>query len=144
MTLHNPARGAGAFDPDEQWADSNNTGLALGNPGNTPMNVTLAAYQTDGSTPAGTSRRLEPLGQKGHTAAFVDQTITDLPAGFRGVLDILSDVPFAALTLRSLVNERGDFLMTTFPVADMNEAAPAPVIFPQLADGGGFVTEVFS
>ena len=64
-----------------------------------------------------------------------------MPEGFAGVLDINSATPFAALTLRSLTNERGDFLMTTFPVADANQVAPSPIVFPQIVDGGGFTTE---
>ncbi len=31
--------------------------------------------------------------------------------------------------------------MTTFPIADADRTAPSPVVFPQIADGGGFVTE---
>jgi len=31
--------------------------------------------------------------------------------------------------------------MTTFPIADANQAAPSPIVFPQVADGGGYVTE---
>lgn len=78
----------------------------------------------------------------GHTARFVGQLIPGgLPAGFTGVLDISSDSAFVALTLRSLVNGRGDFLLTTFPIADSTRTAPAPVIFPQIADGGGFQTQ---
>ena len=34
-----------------------------------------------------------------------------------------------------------DFLLTTFPIADMNRAAPSPIVFPQIADGGGYVTD---
>lgn len=49
--------------------------------------------------------------------------------------------PFAALTVRSLFNERNEFLATTFPIADVNRAAPSPVVFPQIADGGGYVTQ---
>jgi hypothetical protein len=64
-----------------------------------------------------------------------------LPPEFTGVLDISSTTPFAALTLRSLMNENDDFLITTFPVADMNQPAPSPIVFPQLADGGGYVTQ---
>jgi hypothetical protein len=43
--------------------------------------------------------------------------------------------------LRSLYNERDDFLMTTFPVADANGVAPSPIVFPQIADGGGYMTQ---
>jgi hypothetical protein len=81
------------------------------------------------------------LKSKRHTAAFVSQQISGLPEAFRGVLDITSDSPIAALTLRSLVNERGEFLLTTFPVADSSRPAPYPIIFPQIADGGGYRTE---
>jgi len=56
-------------------------------------------------------------------------------------MDISSPVPFAALTLRSLINERGEFLLTTFPVSDFNQTAPVPIVFPQIADGGGIKTE---
>jgi hypothetical protein len=57
-------------------------------------------------------------------------------------LDVSSATPFAALTVRSLYNENNDYLMTTFPVADMNQAAPSPVVFPQIADGGGYETQI--
>jgi hypothetical protein len=46
-----------------------------------------------------------------------------------------------ALTLRSLNNARNEFLITTFPLADSNQGAPQPLIFPQIADGGGFKTQ---
>ena len=53
----------------------------------------------------------------GHAAAFVRQFVSGLPSDFKGVLDISSAAPFAALTLRALTNSRNDFLLTTFPVA---------------------------
>ena len=31
--------------------------------------------------------------------------------------------------------------MTTFPIADANQPVPAPIVFPQIADGGGYTTE---
>jgi hypothetical protein len=117
------------------------TGLAIANPASTNANVTISAYQTDGVTAIGASQSPLELPGKGHSARFATQLIAGLPAGFTGVLDIASATPFAALTLRSLNNERNDFLMTTFPIADANQTAPSPVMFPQIADGGGFVTE---
>jgi hypothetical protein len=68
--------------------------------------------------------------------------ISGLPEGFKGVLEITASAPYVALTLRSLVNSRGDFLLTTFPIADLNEPAPEPIVFPQIADGGGYTTEL--
>jgi hypothetical protein len=50
--------------------------------------------------------------------------------------------PLAVLTLRSLYNERRDFLITTFSLADANQAPPGPLIFPQIADAGGYQTQI--
>ncbi len=117
-----------------------NTGLAMASPGNTSVPVTLTAFQTDGVTFVGSS--VIPLSSNGHTAAFAGEFISGLPSNFTtGVLDISASSPFVALTLRSLSNSRGDFLMTTFPIADMTKPAPAPLIFPQIADGGGYQTQ---
>jgi photosystem II stability/assembly factor-like uncharacterized protein len=121
---------------------NHNTGLAIANISNTGSNITINAFQKDGETVAGTSKPPVHLSANGHTAAFADEFVKGLPSGFTGVLDISSPVPFSALTLRSLDNERGDFLMTTFPIADANQPAPSPVVFPQIADGGGYVTEI--
>jgi hypothetical protein len=78
---------------------------------------------------------------KGHSAKFVGQLISGLPEGFTGAVQVDSTTPFVALTLRSLSNARGDFLLTTFPIADANQPAPAPIVFPQIADGGGYRTQ---
>jgi virginiamycin B lyase len=122
-------------------SENHNTGLAIANVSSAAADIAITAFQTDGITPVGTSQGPLQLAGNGYNAAFADSFITGLPAGFGGVLDISSTTPFAALTLRSLNNERNDFLMTTFPIADQNQAAPSPVIFPQIADGGGYMTQ---
>jgi phosphodiesterase/alkaline phosphatase D-like protein len=116
-----------------------NTGLAIAAPDDTPIYVTLNAYPEDGSTPAGNGGC--DLEGHGHEAKFANEFIPTLPDGFTGVLDISAPSPFVALTLRSLVNARGDFLLTTFPIADASQPAPNPLIFPQIADGGGYQTQ---
>ncbi len=119
-----------------------NTGIALGNPGGAPLVITLDTCLRDSCSLIPGSLGSIKLSGKAHSAVFVDQRISDLPVNFRGVLCITSSSPFAALTIRSLANERGDFLITTFPVADMNAPGPAPTVIPQVADGGGFATEI--
>jgi hypothetical protein len=52
-----------------------------------------------------------------------------------------STTPFVALTLRSFYNSRRDYLITTFPIADLTRPAPSPMVFPQIADGGGYTTQ---
>jgi sugar lactone lactonase YvrE len=121
---------------------NHNTGLAIANINDTSASIAFNAFETDGVTVAGTSNGPLTLIAHGHDAEFADQYITGLPAEFTGLLDISSTTPFAALTIRSLYNENGDYLMTTFPVADMNQAAPSPIVFPQIASGGGYATQI--
>lgn len=118
-----------------------NTALAIVNPTDSGASIGVSAFRTDGASAIGTSKEPLPLPAEGHDAKFADQLIAGLPAGFIGVLDVTSTTPFAALTMRSLDNERNDFIVATFPVADMTRGAPAPVVFPQIADGGGYATQ---
>jgi hypothetical protein len=121
---------------------AHDTGLAVVNPGNSPLRITATAFESDGITPAGNSPGTVDLVPLGHAAKFAWQFIAGLPEGFIGVLDLRSADPFSALTVRSLYNERHDFLFTTFPIADANQAPPVPLIFPQIADGGGYQTQI--
>jgi hypothetical protein len=119
-------------------SNGHDTGVAIASIGSA-THVSLGAYQLDGVTPAGTG--IVDLNANGHDARFAYQLISGLPDGFTGVLDISSSQPFAAVTVRSLLNSRNDFLITMFPIADFSQQAPSPVIFPQIADGGGYKTE---
>jgi hypothetical protein len=67
--------------------------------------------------------------------------VSGIKDGFAGVLDLESSTPFVALTIRSLYNSRNDYLITAFPVADLTKPAPSPIVFPQIADGGGYTTQ---
>jgi hypothetical protein len=118
-----------------------NTGLAIANPAGTEASITITAFRKDGITGVGTSQRPLRLSANGYGANFADELIAGLPAEFAGVLDIASPSPFAAVTIRSLINERDDFLMATFPIADMTEPAPSPIVFPHIADGDGYATQ---
>ncbi|MBZ5534757.1 MAG: S8 family serine peptidase [Acidobacteriia bacterium] len=120
-------------------SNGHNTGLAIAAPDNTPVSLTMSAYQNDGTTFVG-SGSFSLVGN-GHEAKFANEFISGLPPNFAGVLDISGSAPFVALTLRSLSNSRGDFLITTFPIADVNQSAIAPLVFPQIADGGGYQTQ---
>ena len=105
------------------------------------MTVNVGAFQLDGITAAGSGMAQLNLDAFGHEAKFAGELIGGLPDGFTGVLDVSSSDPFVALTLRSLVNTRGDFLLTTFPIADFSRPAPPLLVFPQIADGGGYRTQ---
>jgi len=117
------------------------TGLALANPGSTPLAVTLRAFEMDGRTAVGSAARVE-VAAGAHVANQAGAFVAGLPNAFRGVVEIDASSPFVALTVRSLRNSRGELLFATLPVADFRRAAPSPVIFPHIADGGGFRTEL--
>jgi hypothetical protein len=121
-------------------SNNHDTGLAIANLSINAARITINAFQTDGVTGVGTSQEPLKLDGSGHDSQFAGKLISGLPDGFTGVLDISATTPFAALTVRLLTNKRG-FLMSTFPIADMNQTAPSPIVFPQVADGGGYVTE---
>jgi hypothetical protein len=119
------------------------TGIALANPGDVSVTVTVSGVQMDGlslSPPEAGGLRFT-LGPRAHTAKFIKELTGYSWTGYKGLVEISASAPITAVTLRSLVNQRGEFLLTTFPVADLERPAP-PAIFPQFADGGGYRTEI--
>jgi hypothetical protein len=121
-------------------SQGHDTGLAIANPTMEGSVAVLQTFQMDGRTPVGSGPVTVTLAANGHRAAFAGEFISGLPDGFSGVLDISSSTRFVSVTLRSTTNSRNDFLLTTFPVADLNQAAPNPIVFPHIADGGGYTT----
>jgi hypothetical protein len=117
------------------------TGIAVANPGGSSATLVLSGFLIDGRTPAAPTPQTLSVLPNGHSAKFVGQVIPLLPPNFTGVVDISSSSPFVAVTLRSLSNGRGDFLLTTFPIADANQSPPSPIVFPQIAAGGGYSTQ---
>jgi hypothetical protein len=105
--------------------------------------VTLELRKLDGS-PTGLTSTLT-LPANGQTAVFLNQLqgFGSLPTEFQGVLRVSSSTPISVAGLRGRYNERNDFLITTTPPLD--ESTPpstAPLYFPQIADGGGFTTQL--
>ncbi len=116
------------------------TGIALVNASGQDAAVALILRDASGSE---VSRKNLPLGAGHHIATFVFQQFPGLPAGFTGSLAFESDQKLAAITLRQSQNRRGEPLYTTLPVADL-AAAPTedPVVFPQIAAGDGYTTQL--
>ena len=111
-------------------------------------NVTYTARAIDGSTIAvghGT------VATGAHFAKFINQ-LTDVAPDFSlpldllsairyGSLDIACSAPLSVLALRMTLNQRGETLLSTTPVADlMQPPGSDPLYFPQIADGGGYTT----
>ena len=122
------------------------TGFAAVNQGDADASLVLKLRDGSGTTLAqGTVR----LARGAHMAKFLDQLAPDfvLPPSIifdgLGSLEITADQPVSILALRLTINQRGDLLMTTTPIADLGLPAPAGVLsFPQIADGGGYRTTI--
>lgn len=125
--------------------DATMTGFALAGPGNGSFEVQLNLLDRNGmpverplrgsNPPAESSETSINLSADGHTSRFAND-IFDLEDGFTGMLEISSDQPFVPITLKFTINQRGDFVLTTLPVADLNRLPQATrVVFPQIGLG---------
>jgi sugar lactone lactonase YvrE len=119
-----------------------NTGLAIVNPNN--QTATINFFYTDtGGNDLGSGTTT--LAANSQIAKFLDEVSfkTFTGATFQGTFSFTSDVPIAAVAIRSLVNERGDFLMSTLPVIDPTVAAnTGTLVVPHFADSGGWTTQI--
>src|SRR5207253_6123326 len=72
--------------------------------------------------------------------------LTESPFGVsavNGTMTFSSDVSVGVIALRGFTNERGEFLITTLPVADLSIPASTDIVFfPHYASGGGWTTQV--
>ena len=116
------------------------TGVAVANPGGEDAVVNFSFTDMAGRT-FGSGSTTIPAGQ--HIAAFLDQSPFNGGASIQGAFTFSSSVPVAVITLLTFTNERGDFLITTLPVADLSaEVTSSSVLLPHFADGAGWTTSV--
>ncbi len=126
-------------------ASSLETGLAIANPSQSAVMVSLDLFALNGQL----------MGSRGTlTVAAVSQIplfLTEVPAfknlapGFEGIIRISTDSPdgISVIALRGHYNERGDFLVATMPVVPENASpSPSPLFFPHIVEGGGYTTKV--
>jgi hypothetical protein len=119
------------------------TGIGIVNPSGVSTTVTFNLVGVDGS-PTGLTGSL-PIPAYGQRALFFDEVpgFEALPKPFKGFVRISTadNVDMAVIGLRGLINERSEFLVTTTSPANENSTAAPKIVFPQVADGGGFMTE---
>ena len=116
------------------------SGVALANVGGSATTVTLSLTDLSGKALGTTTIQVAANGQ---LAKFVSDMFPSISLPFKGVLRVSSSgSALAVAELRVRVNERGDYLTSTTPPTNENSiASTAPVIFPQIANGGGFTTQ---
>jgi sugar lactone lactonase YvrE len=121
-----------------------NTGLAVANPNDSPALISFFFADSNGTFGNGSTT----IPARGQIAAFLDQfPFTQLPSNnsspFSGSFTFTASVPVAAVALRGLTNDRGEFLITTLPVIDLNApAGQGNITFAHFADGGGWTTQL--
>jgi hypothetical protein len=119
-----------------------NTGLAISNPNDSAANVTF--FFTDAAgTDLGSGTTQIPA--NGQIAKFLNEAPFKTFSGttFQGTFSFTSTVPVGVVALRSYVNQKGDFLMSTLPVIDTSLApGGGTVVLPHFADGGGWITQI--
>ena len=117
------------------------SGLAIANTSSTATTAIFELSTLDGTSTGLTASTTVP--GSGHVSKFVDELFPTLTTPFQGVLRITStSTSVAVLGLRARTNERGDFLITTTPPTDETAGATTDeLLFPQLANGGGWTTQ---
>jgi hypothetical protein len=118
------------------------TGFAIANLDRAATTATLELSNLDG-TPAAQPAAV-PLPGNGQVAMFLDQVFANLSLPFQGVLRVSGGTPagFSVVGLRTRTNERGDFLITTTPPTNENDPpSSTELLFPHLANGGGYTTQ---
>jgi len=115
------------------------TGLAIANPNNAAAEVSFYFTSADGSS-IGDGRIDIPA--NGKIARFLSEDPFNGAVGLRGTFTYTSTIPVAVTALRGLNNTRGEFLITTLPVAPTSSTQTGTSYIPHFADGGGWTTQV--
>ena len=80
---------------------------------------------------------------RGQVSRFLSEAPFNGPPGAI-TFSFSSDVPLAVTALRGLVNERGEFLMSSLPVSDTSlPPVHETVVIPYYASGAGWTTQVY-
>jgi len=139
MTGLSPSSAASHAKTFVDLSEGHDSGLAMLNDSDRQATIRLTLLDTDGQAVQTSSTT---LGAKMQSARFISQFFTH-SAGFRGTVDITSDVPLQIMTLRSTATS-DRVLLAAFPVQSLDVPLTDRVLFfPHLVEGSGFTTEVF-
>jgi hypothetical protein len=139
-----PSTAGTAFRVYAESSGTIQTAIAIANNGASPATVKLEVTNLDGTSAGLPGPASQVLPGFGHIAKFIFDALPGMPGSFKGILRISTDsAEVSAIALRTVYNERGEFLMTTTPPTS-ETAAPTAVelLMPHLPDGGGFTSQI--
>ncbi len=116
-----------------------NTGVAIANPNDRTVDVSFLFTGPDGVN-FGSGHSSIPA--KGQIARFLNDAPFNLQGPFAGTFTFNASLPVGVTALRGLNNQRGEFLITSMPVIDVNSTSTDTTYFPHFADGGGWTTQL--
>jgi hypothetical protein len=118
------------------------SGIAVANTSSSAATVTFDLTTLTGAS-AGVSPVTINLPGSGQAAKFLGDLFPSLGSAFQGVVRITTTSSgLSVVGIRTRVNERSDFLITTTPPTVENTTATThELFFPHLADGGGYTTQ---
>lgn len=117
-----------------------NTGLAIANP-NSQTAVISFHFTNAAGVDFGSGTFDIPANNQ--QSKFLDQPPFSGGSAVQGTLSFSSNVPVSVIALRTLVNEQGEFLITTLPVVDTSVSAGTGTQFiPHFAEGEGWTTQI--
>jgi hypothetical protein len=123
----------------EVSGSSINTGLAFANPSSAPVNISFNFTDQNGND---FGQGVFTLGANTQLVRF----LSDSPfraASFVGTFTFTGSAPVGVIAVRTRINERGEFLVTTQTVTPLpTSISTSPLVLAQFAIGGGWTTQV--
>ena len=117
-----------------------NTGVAFVNSIPSPINIIFNFTDQQG-TDLGQGNFT--LGANSQITKFITESPFRISGNFAGTLTFSASAPVAVIALRTFINERSEFLMTTQPVTSLPDfLSGSPFTMAHFAYGGGWKTSV--
>ena len=116
-----------------------NTGVAIVNPNSQPAEVAFFFTDSNGQISGSSTVSIPAKEQLGR---FLNEAPYNSRSFVRGTFTFSSSVPVSVVALRGFTNERLESLLTTLPVSSLSAPVEETAVFPQLADGGGWSTQI--
>lgn len=140
-TLRMFADAQGDFDPGT--ARSTRSGVALANPASTPVSVTFQMRSLDGTLLRTSQPLVVPANGQVSLALNSIPGFESLASPFEGVLAVTSNSNqgITAAGFHLVNNERGNILYTAIGPLKEDAGATQQVVFPHIAEGGGYTTQ---